>query len=129
MKCRGFTLIELLVVLAIVATLLSLVAPRYFAAVDKAKEAVLRTNLRIVREAIDKHLADTGRFPPSLQSLVERRYLQAIPVDPMTERTDTWIFMAPGAREPDASAVPAELADIRSGAMGEARDGSAYVSW
>jgi prepilin-type N-terminal cleavage/methylation domain-containing protein len=44
-SCAGFTLVELLVVLAIIATLLSLAAPRYTGSVDKAKESVLRENL------------------------------------------------------------------------------------
>lgn len=66
----GFTLIELLVVMAILATLLSLVAPRYFDSVERGKEAALRTNLRMLREAIDKHRADTGRLPESLGQLV-----------------------------------------------------------
>ena len=67
----GFTLIELLVVMAILATLLSIAAPRYFESLDRAKETALRTDLRLLREAIDKHRADTGRFPDSLQQLAE----------------------------------------------------------
>src|SRR5690242_11400756 len=77
---RGFTLIELLVVLAILATLLTIAAPRYFESVDRAKEAALRTDLRVIRDAIDKHRADTGKLPETLQRLVEARYLRSLPV-------------------------------------------------
>ena len=91
----GFTLIELLVVLAIVALLLSLALPRYFQSIDTAKDAVLKENLHLVRETIDKFFADTGQYPESLQQLVDKKYLRALPVDPLTERTDTWIIQAP----------------------------------
>ncbi len=119
----GFTLIELLVVMAILATLLSLVAPRYFDSLERAKETALRTDLRLMREAIDKHRADTGRLPESLESLVQARYLRSLPIDPVTDRADTWILVAP----PDGLAPG--LHDVRSGAPGAARDGTAYASW
>ncbi len=119
----GFTLIELLVVMAILATLLSLAAPRYFDSLDRAKEAALRTDLRIIREAIDKHRADTGRLPASLEALAQARYLRAVPVDPITDRSDTWLVLA----QPDAS-VPG-VHDVRSGASGTGRDGTPYSGW
>ena len=120
---RGFTLIELLVVMAILATLLTLAAPRYFDSLERAKEAALRTDLRLMREAIDKHRADTGRLPESLQLLAQARYLRAVPLDPVTDRSDTWVIVP----VPDGS-TPG-VYDVRSGAQGTARDGSAYASW
>ena len=69
---RGFTLIELLVVMAIIATLLSIVAPRYFTHLDRAREAALRETLVVVRDAIDKFHGDTGRYPESLEELVSQ---------------------------------------------------------
>jgi general secretion pathway protein G len=120
---RGFTLIELLVVMTIIAGLLSIAAPRYFESVDRAKEVALRTDLRLLREAIDKHRADTGRLPENLQQLAVARYLREVPVDPITDRADTWVPVA----APD-TAVPG-VYDVRSGAAGKARDGSAYASW
>ena len=62
----GFTLIELLVVMAIIATLLSIVAPRYFNSLDRSKETVLRQDLGIMRDAIDKFYSDTGKYPEEL---------------------------------------------------------------
>lgn len=120
---RGFTLIELLVVLVIMATLLSIVAPRYFVSVDKAKEAVLNTNLRILRESIDKYKADTGQYPESIGKLIERRYIHALPQDPITERDDTWLIMQP----PNASA--SGVYDVHSGADGNGANGKPYRQW
>ena len=120
---KGFTLIELLDVLAIMATLLSIVAPRYMASLDRAKEAALKTNLRLMREAIDKHKADKHRYPDSLQQLVSERYLSAVPVDPVTESAGSWVIVHPPS--PAASAVY----DVRSGAAGVASTGQAYAEW
>lgn len=120
---RGFTLIELLVVMAILATLLSIAAPRYFESVDRAKEAALKTDLRLMREAIDKHRADTGRLPETLQRLVDARYLRSIPIDPVTDSAADWIVVA----HPDG--VTPGVYDVRSGARAEARDGSRFDTW
>ena len=118
----GFTLIELLVVLSIIALLLSLAAPRYFQHVDRSKEAVLKENLATVRDAIDQFHADTGKWPNTLDDLVERRYLRAVPQDPITESAQTWQSVpAPEGAE--------GIHDLHSGAEGTALDGSAYADW
>lgn len=92
----GFTVIELLVVLASLALLLSVAAPSYMQHLDRAREVALRETLLRTREAIDKFYADQGRYPNELSELVQRRYLRAVPVDPITERADTWILVTPG---------------------------------
>lgn len=120
---RGFTLVELLVVLAIIATLLSLAAPRYSGTVDRAKEAVLRENLASLRDALDKHYGDSGQYPLRLEDLVTKRYLRRVPVDPITESATTWILIPP------ADAQKGAIADVHSGAQGRARDGSNYKDW
>jgi general secretion pathway protein G len=120
---RGFTLIELLVVLAIVATLLLLVAPRYLHRVDVAKEAVLRDNLRTVRDVIDKFHGDTGRYPESLEELVEKRYLRGLPVDPITDSSASWQIV------PVPDGQPGAVYDIKSGAAGQGADGRKYEQW
>ena len=119
----GFTLIELLVVMAVIGLLLSLAAPRYFGSVDLAREAALRQDLAVMRDAIDKHFADTGRYPASLQELATRRYLRRVPVDPITESADSWVVVPP------ADTALGAVYDVSSGASGTARDGSAYASW
>jgi general secretion pathway protein G len=120
---RGYTLIELLVVMAILATLLSIAVPRYVASVDRAREAALRTDLRLLREAIDRHRADTGRLPETLQRLAEARYLRSVPIDPLTDSAATWLVVP----HPDG-ATPG-VYDVRSGAPGLSLDGTAYASW
>ena len=122
-RCTGFTLIELLVVLAIVSTLLLLVAPRYFQRVDVAQEAVLRDNLRTLRQVLDNFQGDHGRFPESLQELVDKRYVRSLPVDPLTGSTETWTLLPP----PDG--LEGAVYDLRSGATGTAKDGSLYADW
>jgi general secretion pathway protein G len=121
---RGFTLIELLVVMAIIATLLSISAPRYLRSVDDARESALKSNLAQMREAIDHFYADRGTYPQTLPDLVEKRYLRAIPVDPITDSAQTWqLLPVPGSE--DAGAVY----DVRSGAPGTSRLGDAYANW
>jgi general secretion pathway protein G len=120
---RGFTLIELLVVMAIIATLLTLAVPRYFGSVERAKEAVLKQDLATLRDSLDKYYGDTGRYPDSLEDLVTKRYLRSIPVDPLTESNSTWMLVAPP--DPDKGGV----FDVRSGAQGQAPDGTSYADW
>lgn len=122
-QSKGFTLIELLVVLAIVSTLLLLVAPRYFQRLDVAQETVLRDNLRTLRQVLDHFQADHGRFPEALQELVDKRYLRALPMDPFTGSTETWTIMTP----PDG--LEGTVYDLRSGAAGTAKDGTLYADW
>lgn len=128
MSCRccsfqrnsGFTLIELLVVLAIVALLTTVALPRYFKSIDDSKEVVLAENLRITRDTIDKFYGDTGRYPESLEELVAKKYLRALPLDPITESTTTWLLVPPDG------AVKG-IYSIRSGAPGRNRDGLPFT--
>lgn len=119
----GFTLIELLVTLAIIGLLMSIVAPRYFPSVKRAEETVLKQNLALLRDAIDKHHADTGKYPDSLDELVQKRYVRGMPLDPVTQSATTWILVPP--QDPKTGAVY----DVRSGAKGTGRDGKAYEEW
>ena len=120
----GFTLIELIVVLAILATLLTLAVPRYFASVERSKEAVLKQNLSTVRDALDQFHSDTGKYPDTLDELVSRRYLRKPPVDPITESATTWVIVSP-----PADSKVTGIYDVKSGASGNASDGSAYADW
>ncbi|WP_435626535.1 type II secretion system protein [Candidatus Ferrigenium straubiae] len=120
---RGFTLIELLVVMAIIATLLTIAVPRYFHSVEKSKEAVLHQNLALAREALDKYYGDNGKYPDSLDELVSKKYLRNLPSDPITGNSATWLIVPPDTPEKGG------VFDIKSGAPGSARDGSAYRDW
>lgn len=119
----GFTLIELLVVLAIVSLLLTLSLPRYFHSIDHAKEVTLAENLRVTRDAIDKFYSDVGKYPDGLQQLVDKRYLRALPFDPVTGSAATWIVVSPD--DPSKG----NIYTIRSGAPGSASDGKPFFEF
>jgi type II secretion system protein G len=123
MRSDGFTLIELLVTLAIIALLLSLAGPRYFSNVTKAEETTLKHNLATLRDAIDKHYADNGKYPGSLEDLVQKRYIRALPLDPITQSATSWLLIPP--EDPQKGAI----FNVRSGAQGNARDGTPYSEW
>ena len=117
---HGFTLIELLVVLAIVSMLLSLAVPRYFKTIDNAKETLLVDNLRQTRAILDKFYGDTGRYPESLDELVDKAYLKQVPIDPVTGSSSTWVVVSP------RGAVPGKVFNLRSGAGGLDRFGRPF---
>ncbi len=119
----GFTLVELMVVLAVIALLLSIVVPHYAGRVTRAEEAVLQENLVLLRDALDKHYADAGRYPDSLDDLVTKRYLRTIPGDPITQSSATWIVVAP--TDPQKGGVY----DVHSGAKGTGSNGKPYEQW
>jgi general secretion pathway protein G len=81
------------------ALLVSIVAPRAIGGVARAEEAVLKQDLAIMRDALDKHYSDAGRYPASLQELVGKRYLRNVPVDPLTKSSATWLVVAPADPE------------------------------
>jgi len=120
---RAFTLIELLVVLSIIATLLLIAVPRYFHSLERSRETVLRQDLTVMRDAIDKYYSDLARYPENLTQLVELRYLRSIPIDPETKSNATWV-----AIESDDTELPG-VRDVRSGALGTASDGTEFASW
>jgi general secretion pathway protein G len=124
----GFTLIELLVVVALIMLLASLSLVQYRNSIVRAKEATLRSQLWIMREAIDQYYADKGKYPESLQALVSEQYLRSIPLDPFTESKDTWQTVAAEA-EPGAVAASPGIFDVKSGSDGTSLDGSRYADW
>lgn len=119
----GFTLIELLVVMTIIALLLAVAMPRYFHSVTRAREAVLKENLTLIRDALDKHYADTGAYPANMEALVARKYLRKVPEDPVTESAGTWVLVPPD--KPEKGGVY----DVKSGAPGTSLAGEAYSTW
>ena len=123
-RSTGFTLIELLIVLAIVGTLLTIAVPSYFASLDNAKETSLKQSLSVMRTAIDHYKGDLGKYPETLQTLVEAKYLRSIPADPITGSSDQWAVET--AAEPGQ---PSGVKDVHSGAPGNGKDGTPYASW
>ncbi len=109
--------------MAIIATLLTLAVPRYFLSLERSKEAVLKQDLAAMRESIDRFYGDTGHYPQTLAELVEKRYLRAIPVDPILRAADKWVVV--NAEEPDDNGVK----DVRSSAEGKGENGVPYATW
>ncbi len=122
-RSRAFTLIELLVVMAIIAMLLTIALPRYFRSLQRSREAVLQQDLATLRESIDKYYGDVGSYPPTLAALVEKRYLRAIPVDPIARTADKWVVVT--SDDPDDGGVK----DVKSGAEGAGENGIPYAEW
>ena len=136
-SCAGFTLIELMIVISIIGILAAIAVPSYQASLIKAREAVLRENLYSIRSAIDQFAADRGRYPLTLQELVDQRYLRAIPVDPFTRSRESWVIMpppAPVAAEGQAAASGAAppqgtVYDLHSGSNLVGSDNTPYNEW
>jgi general secretion pathway protein G len=106
----GFTLVELVVVLTLIGLLLTIAAPRYFHIIDRSRDTVQRQNISTLRDAIDKFHGDLGRYPDTLDDLVNKRYLRQVPLDPITEQAN-WAVIAP------SDGTQGAVYDIRSAAQ------------
>lgn len=127
-RSRGFTLIELMVVVAIIGIVVTVASGQYIRSIKKAKEAVLKEDLYIMRTAINQYFSDKGKYPSDLQELVASSYLRAVPSDPITESADTWVTEMAQMDESDISTEPG-IADVHSGAPGAGLDGTSYADW
>lgn len=124
----GFTLIELLIVIAIIGIISGIAAAQMRTAPIRAKEAVLKEDLFALRDVIDQYFADKGKYPESLDTLVEDGYLRKIPVDPFTQSAETWETVQAEATDEDTEGAGG-IIDVRSGADGTALDGTRYQDW
>jgi len=117
----GFTLIELMIVVSIIGILATIAVPSYQASLIKARETVLQQDLFTLRELLDQHRADQGKYPPSLDGLVAAGYLRAIPKDPFTNLSSSWQEMS----EPSEGGI----FDVYSGSDLVGTNGTAYNKW
>lgn len=124
----GFTLIELMVVMAVISILATIAIPSYINAVRHAREAVLREDLQTMRSAIDSYTVDKEKAPQSLDDLVQAGYLKSIPVDPITQSSDTWITSESDTLM-DIDQTQGGIDDVHSGAQSLATDGTSYNTW
>ena len=125
----GFTLIEVLVVMLIITILAGISLGIYNNSITNAREAVLRQNLHVMREAMDRYYADKNKWPASLDTLVDERYIRAVPVDPVTNSAATWRTTI---GEPDPSNPSAEpgISDVHSGSdQVSPLNGTPYSEW
>lgn len=112
-----------MVVVAIVGILVTLAEPSYRIATIKAREAALKKDLYVLRDVIDQYHADQGRYPAALSDLVEKEYLRAIPIDPFTNASDSWveIFVSEGEES--------GIYDVHSGSDIIGTNGVSYNEW
>jgi general secretion pathway protein G len=125
---NGFTLIELLIVITLITLLASMGVVQYRNSVQSTKEAILRTDLFRMRDAIDQYYADKAKYPASLDALVSDGYMRKIPEDPITKSPDTW-QTEPAEPDPGNPSAEPGIYNIKSGAAGTALDGSSYSDW
>jgi general secretion pathway protein G len=125
---KGFTLIELMVVMVLIVTLASIGLTVYGNSITRAKEATLKEDLFRMRDAIDQYYADKNKYPPSIEALVEEKYMRAVPVDPFTASADTWQTTMSEPEPGNPSAEPG-VYDVKSGSEAVALDGSRYADW
>ena len=124
----GFTIIELLVVLALISILATMGMAQYRNGQIHAREAVLRTDLFDLRDAIDQYYADKGMYPSTLDALVTDGYIRKIPVDPITNAADTWQTV-PSEPDPNNPTASVGVYDVKSGSDQTALDGTPYNNW
>ena len=124
----GFTLIELMIVMIIIGILAAFAVPAFTQHVRNAKEAALREDLHVLRDAIDSYTIDKQKAPQTLDDLVQAGYIKVMPKDPMTQRNDTWVPVQEDTMM-SLDQTQSGIDDVHSGAQLNASDGTAYSTW
>jgi general secretion pathway protein G len=124
----GFTLVELMVVMLIISVLAAIAIPAFISSIKSAREAVLKEDLHVMRQAIDSYTMDKQKGPQSLDDLVQGGYIKEIPVDPMTHSATTWVTSTSDVLESVDQTDPG-INDVHSGSDEPGTDGQPYSSW
>ena len=124
---RGFTLLELITVVALVAILSAIALPQFKVAIVESKEAVLKEDLFRFRDVIDQYQAYKGKYPSSLDALVEEGYLRRVPEDPFTKAADWEVLYA--EPDPDRPGDPTGVYDVKSASNEISLAGTPYNEW
>jgi general secretion pathway protein G len=126
---RGFSLLEMMTVINLILIMATFAMPIYHFIVVHAREATLRDDLFTLRSQIDRFTYDNERGPESLEELIDKEYMGAVPIDPFTGSDQTWeVETETASLSPDGSA-PLGIADVHSGSQDVSLDGTPYSSW
>ncbi len=128
---KGFTLIEIIIVFTLIGILVGLGLPQYTTSVKRARETILKEDLFQIRKLINQYYVDKGKYPLSLQTLVDEQYLRSIPIDPMTKSSQTWVEVQQILTEDELMQFDIEIgiSDVLSGSTETALDGTLYNTW
>jgi len=125
---RGFTILELMIVVTIIMILATIAVGQYQKSLLHTREAVLRQDLFVMRQAIDQFTMDKNAAPQSLDDLQQANYLKAIPKDPFTHNPDWATDTCDTIMSPDQTTTG--ICDVHSIAPGSSPfEGTAYNSW
>lgn len=124
----GFTLVELMIVMLIIGILASIAIPSFVADMRNAREAVLREDLHVMRQAIDSYTMDKDKAPQSLDDLVQAGYLKEIPKDPMTNTSDSWVTDQDDALS-SVDQTEGGISNVHSGSEQTSTNGQPYSDW
>ncbi len=127
-QVNGFTLLELIFVMVIIGILVAMAVPAYTRHLKAAREAVLKEDLHTMRQAIDSYTVDKQKAPQSGDDVVTAGYLKAMPTDPMTNRTDTWVWDRSDMYQ-DVDETTTGINDVHSGSQEPSLNGSLYSTW
>jgi general secretion pathway protein G len=127
-RAAGFTLVELMVVMLIIAILAAIAVPMYVQSIKAAREAVLKEDLHVLRDAIDAYTNDKNKAPQTLDDLVTGGYLKSVPKDPMTSDSTTWVPTMDDTLQNVDQTDPG-MTDVHSGSDQPGSDGQPYSTW
>jgi len=119
----GFTLLELVMVMTIIVILAAVGVTSYQHIQLKARETILKEDLRTMRKMIDQYAADKEKLPQSLDDLVTDFYMREVPIDPITGQKDWVVDTGEDTISRDGGTG---VVDVHSAAAGESSDGTAY---
>jgi general secretion pathway protein G len=123
---NGFTLLELVMVMTIIVILAAVGVTSYQHIQLKARETILKEDLRTMRKMIDQYAADKEKLPQSLEDLVSGQYMRDVPIDPITGQKDWVVDMGDDTVSRDGGQG---VVDVHSAAAGEGSDGAAYKDY
>jgi general secretion pathway protein G len=126
---EGFSLLEMMTVITLILILATFAMPIYHTISVRAHEATLREDLFILRSQIDRFTHDNEHGPASLDELVEKEYMGAIPTDPFTGSNETWQVDAQDTSLTPEDSSPLGVADVHSGSNDVSLEGTPYSSW